>query len=158
MHAVKTALIACSAALLFGCNTLPTLLPKPSTARPQPAAGTPLRESQASHLDAYKNDVAQHILAGNADAIFSGPLPPMLPAIVVVNISIDADGRLSKAVVQRSRNAEASRVALTSLKRVAPFPKPAQLLRAGNKVLEFSETFLFNHEYKFQLRTLAGPQ
>lgn len=152
MHPLKTAAIAAAAALLFGCSIMPASTPRPT------GAGAPGAESDARSMDAYKNAVAQHILAGNADAVFSGQLPPMLPAIVVVNIGIDADGRLSKAVVQRSRDNEASRVALASLRRVAPFPKPARLLRAGSRVLEFSETFLFNADYKFQLRTLAGPQ
>lgn len=155
MRTMKNALIASSVIFLAGCNALPNLIPKPTVARP---ADTPLGEYQASYLNAYKNEVAQHILAGNADTIFSGQLPPMLPAIVVVTIVIDADGQLHKAVVQRSRDAEASRVALASLRRVAPFPKPTRLLGAGNRVLEFSETFLFNADYKFQLRTLAGPQ
>lgn len=155
MRTMRNALIVSSVTLLLGCNALPNLIPKPTVARP---ADAPPREYQASHLDAYKNDVAQHILAGNADAIFSGPLPPMLPAIVVVSISIDADGQLHKAVVQRSRDQEASRVALASLKRVPRYPKPTLLLRSGSKLLEFSETFLFNADYKFQLRTLAGPQ
>ena len=159
MRTMKNALIASSLALLFGCDSLPLLKPQPSVAPPPIASASPtLGESQASHLDAYKIDVAQRILAGNTDTIFSGQLPPMLPAIVVVNIGIDADGQLSKAVVQRSRNQEASRVALASLRRIGSYPKPARLLRSGSKVLEFSETFLFNADYKFQLRTLAGPQ
>lgn len=160
MRTMKNALIASSAAFfLFGCDALPVLQPQPSVARPPTASPSPTPgEFQPIHLDAYKIDVAQRILAGNADTIFSGQLPPMLPAIVVVNISIDADGQLSKAVVQRSRSQEASRVALASLRRVGSYPKPARLLRSGSKVLEFSETFLFNADYKFQLRTLAGPQ
>lgn len=157
MHPIKTALIIASATLLFGCSVTQTAAPPP--ARPigdiRPQA---VPESDARSLDAYKNDVAQHILTGNADAIFSGQLPPMLPAIVVVNIGIDADGQLSKAVVQRSRDHAASRVALASLRRAAPYPKPPRLLHPGSRVLEFSETFLFNADYKFQLRTLAGPQ
>ena len=154
MRAMKNALIVSSVALLFGCNSLPMFKPQPPVAAlPRPAG-----QSETSSLDTYKIDVAQHILAGNADTIFSGQLPPMLPAIVVVNIGIDADGQLRKAVVQRSRNQEASRVALTSLRRVGSYPKPARLLHSGSKLLEFSETFLFNADYKFQLRTLAGPQ
>lgn len=154
MRTIKNALIVSSVALLFGCGLLPILNPQPTLAtQPQSAS-----QSQAGNLDAYKIDVAQHILAGNADTIFNGQLPPLLPAIVVVSIGIDANGQLSKAVVQRSRNQEASRVALASLRRVGNYPKPARLLHSGSKMLEFSETFLFNADYKFQLRTLAAPQ
>jgi ABC-type spermidine/putrescine transport system permease subunit II len=35
-------------------------------------------------LEAYKASVARRILERNADRSFSGPLPPMLPAIVVI--------------------------------------------------------------------------
>lgn len=157
-------LIALSALLLAGCSEIPLLRTPPSTAPAPTAPATPAatREapatSHASRIDSYKTDFAQAVLAANPDRIFSGQLPPMLPAIVVVNISIDAEGNLAKAVVQRSRDSEASQVALASLKRAAPFPRPARLLRSGARVLEFSETFLFNSDYRFQLRTLAGPQ
>lgn len=162
MRSMKNTLIAGSVALLFGCNAVPLFPPKPSLtpAAPQPAASarSVLAESQAGHLDAYKIDFARHVLSANAGNTFSGQLPPMLPAIVIVNISLDDNGNVTKAVVQRSRDQEASRVAIASVLRAAPYPKPARLLRSGRKLLEFSETFLFNADYRFQLRTLAGPQ
>ena len=168
MRSMKTALIASSVALLVGCNVLPMFTPKPTVgATPQPTANASpstspalgaLHESQASHLNAYKIDVARHILTVNAGNTFSGQLPPMLPAIVIVNISLDDNGNVAKAVVQRSRDHEASRIAIASVLRAAPYPRPARLLRSGSKLLEFSETFLFNADYRFQLRTLAGPQ
>ena len=161
MRTIKHVLIASSVTLLCGCNVLPMFTPKPTVVAPQqPAASASpvLNESQASHLDAYKIDVARHILSANAGNIFSGQLPPMLPAIVIVNISLDDNGNVAKAVVQRSRDQEASRVAIASVLRAAPYPKPARLLHSGRKLLEFSETFLFNANYRFQLRSLAGPQ
>ena len=163
MRAIRHALIATSAILLFGCSWRPPIFtPRPSVAPavepPQAIAGTAQRASQASHLDAYKIDVAQHILASNAGRTFSGQLPPMLPAVVIVNISLDDNGNVTRAVVQRSRDQEASSVVIASILRSAPYPKPARLLRGGSKLLEFSETFLFNADYRFQLRSLAGPQ
>lgn len=163
MRTIKHALIASSIILLFGCNVLPMFTPKPTVVAPPQSTASPstspaLNESLASHLDAYKIDVARHILSANGGHTFSGQLPPMLPAIVIVNISLDSNGNVAKAVVQRSRDQEASRVALASVLRAAPYPKPARLLRSGSKLLEFSETFLFNADYRFQLRTLAGPQ
>ena len=102
--------------------------------------------------------VAEQILTANPDTIINGRLPPMLPAIVVVNISIDRDGAIHKVVVQRSRDDTASEVALASVRRGAPYPRPLALIARGGRTLEFSETFLFNRDYRFQLRTLAGPQ
>jgi protein TonB len=44
------------------------------------------------------------------------------------------------------------------MRQVAPFPKPGKLLPSHHKTLEFSETFLFNKEYRYQLRTVAPVQ
>lgn len=150
---------ALGAVLLAACQRLPPLTPpRPSTEPASPAAGAPPARPAAS-IDDYKVLVAQQILDANSAITFSGRLPPMLPAIVVVNISVDKDGDLSSVAVKRSRDGEASKVALEAVRRVrAPFPRPAHLLQRGHKTLDFSETFLFNEHYQFQLRTLAGPQ
>jgi protein TonB len=94
----------------------------------------------------------------NPNQTFSGKLPPMLPAIVVLNITVDKDGRVKDVVVQRSRDPDASRVAVDSMRRSGPLPKPANLLANNADALTFSETFLFNDQYRFQLRSVAGPQ
>ncbi|MES2741329.1 MAG: energy transducer TonB [Pseudomonadota bacterium] len=110
-------------------------------------------------IDDYKVLVAQQILDANAAITFTGRLPPMLPAIVVVNISVNKDGDLRSVAIRRSRDSEASRVALAAVKKAGPvLPKPLHLLKRGHKTLDFSETFLFNAQYHFQLRSLAGPQ
>lgn len=108
-------------------------------------------------LDAYKTQVAYHVMQRNPGQTFSGRLPPMLPAIVVLNITVDKDGQLKDVEVQRSRDPDASRVAVDSMRRSGPLPKPASLL-ANSDALTFSETFLFNDQYRFQLRSVAGPQ
>ena len=102
--------------------------------------------------------MARHIVQRNADRIFSGRLPPMLPAIVVVNITVDGDGQLTDVQVQRARDANAARIALASMLRSGPLPRPHGLLAANSRAMTFSETFLFDWDYRFQLRTLAGPQ
>ena len=150
--------------ILAACQKAPPL----ATPAPAGPARTPLPAAEAlppkappvvNNIDDYKLLVAQQILDANPDIIFSGRLPPMLPAIVVVNIGVTRDGELSSVTVKRSRNAKASTVALAAVKKVgAPFPKPLHLLGRGHKTLDFSETFLFNDQFKFQLRTLAGPQ
>jgi protein TonB len=109
-------------------------------------------------LDAYKTQVAYHVMRQNPNQTFSGKLPPMLPAIVVLNITVDKDGRVKDVEVQRSRDPDASRVAVDSMRRSGPLPKPAKLLANNADALTFSETFLFNDQYRFQLRSVAGPQ
>jgi protein TonB len=109
-------------------------------------------------LDAYKTQVAYHVMRQNPNQVFSGRLPPMLPAIVVLNITVDKDGQVTNVQVQRSRDPDASRVAVDSMRRSGPLPKPVNLTAANSDSLTFSETFLFNDQYRFQLRSVAGPQ
>ncbi|MFC5513281.1 hypothetical protein ACFPOU_19470 [Massilia jejuensis] len=150
-----------SLAVLGGCSAVQ---PVASTAKrlvtailPTPATEAPVAPPSRT-LDAYKTEVAQHIMRHNSGHTFSGQLPPMLPAIVVVNITVGADGDVQDVAVQRSRDPDASKVALASMRRSGPLPRPARLLAANMRALTFSETFLFDHQYRFQLRSLAGPQ
>jgi protein TonB len=122
-----------------------------------PARTAPAPASPA--LDAYKTEVAEHIVRHNAGHTFSGRLPPMLPAIVVLSITVDKDGRMTNVAVQRSRDPDASKVAVASMERSGTLPRlPASLMAGNGDSLTFSETFLFNSDYHFQLRSLAGPQ
>ena len=82
----------------------------------------------------------------------------MLPAIVVLNITVDRTGHVTRVVVQRSRDPDASRVALASMERSGMLPVPQHLIAANMASLTFSETFLFDDAYRFQLRSIAGPQ
>lgn len=124
---------------IFHSNTAPVAPPSPN-------------------LDAYKTQVAYHVMQHNPQQTFSGRLPEMLPAIVVVNVTVDKDGEVKDVEVQRSRDPDASRVAVDSMKRSGPLPKPVNLLANNADSLTFSETFLFNDQYRFQLRSVAGPQ
>jgi protein TonB len=148
-------------AALGGCSTVQ---PVASTARRIAAAILPAPRTEAPvppaspTLDAYKAEVAQHVMRANPGQTFSGRLPPMLPAIVVVNITVREDGELQDVVVQRSRDPSASEVALSSMRRTGKLPRPTHLLGAHMRALTFSETFLFDDQYRFQLRSLAGPQ
>ena len=117
---------------------------------------TPSRPAPAG-LDSYKAEVAQHVVQHNPEHNFNGQLPPLLPAIVVLEITVDRDGQLARVAVQRSRNPAASEVALASMRRSTPLPKPQQLAQSTGQ-LTFSETFLFADSERYQLRSLAGPQ
>jgi protein TonB len=147
-------------AILAGCASPPPPVPveERSTIAIDRAPTAAPAPPPSLTLEAYKAHVARHILARNADRSFSGPLPPMLPAIVVVNITVDEDGQLADVRVQRSRDPDATRVALASMMRSGPLHRPHGLLAANRRAMTFSETFLFDRDYRFQLRTLAGPQ
>jgi protein TonB len=122
----------------------------------RPFTSSPASKPPAG-LDAYKTQVAQHVVQHNPGHTYQGTLPPLLPAIVVLEITVDSEGRMTDVAVQRSRNPDASEVALASMRRSTPLPRPQQLALASGK-LTFSETFLFADRERYQLRSLAGPQ
>jgi protein TonB len=123
----------------------------------RPFTSSPASKPSPAGLDDYKTQVAQHILQHNPDRSYSGTLPPMLPAIVVLQITVDSQGQLADVAVQRSRDPDASQIALDSMRRSTPLPPPSALAAAGGK-LTFSETFLFADNQRYQIRSLAGPQ
>jgi protein TonB len=108
-------------------------------------------------LDDYKTQVAQHVASHNPEHRYSGMLPAMLPAIVVLEITVDQDGRMTDVAVQRARDAHAAQVALASMRRSEPLPPP-QRLAAADGSLKFSETFLFADAERYQLRSVAAGQ
>ncbi|MDL2357126.1 MAG: energy transducer TonB [Pseudomonadota bacterium] len=125
---------------------------------PAPGAGVSGQRTAFDSVDRYKFDVAEQIMRYNGAHTFNGRLPPMLPAVVVLSITVDQTGRITRVAVQRSRDEAASKVALASMQRVGPLPRPYNLATGPGASLTFSETFLFNADYRFQLRTLAPVQ
>lgn len=143
-------------ASLYGCGHVRSP-PAPVARIVQPGTPPPYIEASPT-LAAYKTAVAQHVVAHNPAHVFTGRLPPMLPAIVVLNITVDRAGRVTRVVVQRSRDPDAAKVALASMARSGMLPAPHRLLAGAFGSLTFSETFLFDRDYRFQLRSIAGPQ
>jgi protein TonB len=166
MDTRRTTRAACAALLatLAACAQQPKLTEPPApqyAAHPQAAPDAPAvfgQRTSFDSVDTYKSDVAAHILRHNAAHTFSGKLPPMLPAIVVLNITVSPTGNVTKVVVQRSRDDDASKLAVASVHRAGMLPRPFNLATGPVPSLTFSETFLFNADYRFQLRTLAPLQ
>lgn len=114
--------------------------------------------STAQTVDAYKRDLAQRISQVNSTRVYAGRPQALLRSVVVVRYAVDSNGSLLRSEIMRSnRDRETEATALASLRGAAPFPKPAShLLRHGR--LELAETWLFNNDGRFQLRTIAEPQ
>ncbi|MES2127210.1 MAG: TonB C-terminal domain-containing protein [Pseudomonadota bacterium] len=154
------------AAAFAGCGSppqpvAPPPLVKAKTKTAPAAAPTPPAPSQLvhyEHIDQYKRDAADHMVSKNPDHIFSGALPPLLPAIVVMSITINRDGKVVHTRVVRSRDTEASKVATEAIQQASPLPKPFNLVAMHDKDLTYSETFLFNAQYRFQVRSIAPVQ
>jgi protein TonB len=115
-------------------------------------------KSKALTLSGYKRDVALHITNQNNGKSYSGRPQALLRSVIVVKYIVDADGRVVRSEILRSNRDRATEAtALESLRSASPLPRPAtHLLRRGQ--VESVETWLFNNDGRFQLRTIAQPQ
>jgi TonB family protein len=114
------------------------------------AACAPRRESPPapSSLDVYKRTFALDVLQHQPSA-YCQPGEEMLKSVVVLDIAVDADGRLVAASVLRSNgHPDLARRALAEVKAAAPFTAPGQ-------GVQFLETFLFRQDDCFLIRTLV---
>ena len=145
--------ISC-ALLLAACSANPPAPQQPGTPlaaapAPQPARIAPLT------LEAYKKAVAQRIAQSSPD-IFAEALPEMFKSIVVLDITIDREGRLAQVSVRRSNGYKAlENRAMESVKRAAPFVAPAFTVRGRDGSVSFLETFLFRDDGRFRIRSLV---
>ncbi|HVK94684.1 MAG TPA: energy transducer TonB [Noviherbaspirillum sp.] len=145
--------------VLAGCASRTTEQPADTgSARVERVETLPDATSTAHTVDEYKRDLAQRIAQVNSLQVYSGRPQALLRSVVVLRYTVDAQGHLVRSEIMRSnRDKETIATALASLRGAAPFPKPAtHLLRRGQ--LEISETWLFNNDGRFQLRTIAQPQ
>jgi protein TonB len=159
-------LIVFAACILSGCASRP-LGPSSSTGSAPSTSNTnstgtgnanKIPSSQANSIEAYKREVANRIAATNANKVYLDNPQALLRAVIVVRYVVSADGRLLSAEIQRSNHDKfAENTALACLQNSAPFPKPASHLLRGGR-LEVSETWLFNDDGRFQLRSVALPQ
>jgi protein TonB len=147
--------ISC-AALLAACSANPPASQQPGTqvaAAPAPQAQRP--QLAPLTLEAYKKSVAERIAQSSPD-IFAEPLPEMFKSIVVLDITIDRDGKLAKVSVRRSNGFKAlENRAMDSVKRAAPFVAPAFTVRGRDGSVNFLETFLFRNDGRFRIRSLV---
>ncbi len=125
----------------------------------EPEVGTtPDGTSTADSLGEYKLALAQRIAQVNSTKVFIGRPQALLRSVVVVKYVVDANGSLVRSEIMRSnRDRTTESTALTTLRKTAPFPKPASSLLRNGRV-ELMETWLFNNDGRFQLRTIAEPQ
>jgi periplasmic protein TonB len=149
--------------VLAGCASRPAETPAARTpdkpSRAEKKADMPEgTASSASTVDGYKRDLALRISEVNAGKVYPGRPQALLRSVVVLRYVVDGRGHLVRSEIMRSnRDSETESTALATLRNSAPFPKPAShLLRRGH--LELSETWLFNNDGRFQLRTIAQPQ
>jgi hypothetical protein len=107
----------------------------------------------ARDMQEYKIKAARKIHQLNPQLAFNGPLPDPLASIPVLLVHLNADGTVRRIEVLRTPHffPHTVQLAKRAVERAQPFDSVAHL----PKPWQFSETFLFNDDLKFQLRTLV---
>lgn len=133
------------AAMAVATTTLP--------ARAQTAQAAAV--SSAETPKAYKVDAARHIYRVYADKIFKGKLPPLVHAIVVLEVELDAAGKVRDILMIRvpTHAPDVTAAVRKMIHAASPLPAPARL--GGTK---FTEVWLVDKSGRFQLDTLTEGQ
>lgn len=157
------ALPASPAAPAVPATTTPNATPTPTgtviaALTPAPSATAAARRprpSAAAEAKAYRQDAAEHLYAANRARIFPGKLPPLLYAIGVLDVEVDAQGEVRGLSWQRAPRhapeviAEIERTVRAS----APYPAPARMGR-----VVYTDVWLWDKSGRFQLDTLSEGQ
>ena len=91
--------------------------------------------------------------------VFDEPLPKMLKSVVVLDVTIDHEGKVAAVSVRRSNGyKDLEKIAMNSVRDAAPFAIPSRAVSRRDGSVNFLETFLFRDDGRFQVRTLAEAQ
>ncbi len=165
--------VACAAlvAVLAGCTSAPVPEPTPPgkpastpAARVEPVvravpsapAEVPrVAASYATDARAYRRDAAAHLYRQNANRIFPGKMPPLLYAIGVLQVELDAQGRVNGIHWLRPPRHAPEVIAEIerTIRLAAPFPAPLRM-----RHVTYTETWLWHSSGRFQLDTLTEGQ
>lgn len=153
-------LIAAIGALLAGCAAPPTPVATPTPKPPPPvqvapAPALPAIVSDARTAQGYRVDAASHLYTQNLDRIYRGVMPHYLYAIGVVQLQVDATGKLINLSWMRAPEhaPEVITEIERTLRQAAPYPAPVHMGYAT-----YIETWLWDSSGRFQLRTLTEGQ
>ncbi|MDA1116519.1 MAG: hypothetical protein O2979_00630 [Proteobacteria bacterium] len=151
-------------ALAAACTTAPPPAPAPvlvpGRAAPVPPPADAVRYSAATSLPEYQREMAGLLHAASADRVYVGAPPNPLRAVVVYYAEIDALGETRMLLLFRAPEhaPELAAYAAESLRLASPFPRPRPQLMNGAGRIVITETWLFDREGRFRLRTLSLPQ
>lgn len=139
-HWLFSGLAAAVAALMAACSSTPPSAPS------SPAGVQAQRE--------YRQQAARHVYARNAHRIYQGKLPPLLYAIGVLQVDVDAHGNVGRLHWLRAPTHAPEVVAEIerAVRAAAPFPAPS-----GGRVT-YTDTWLWDRSGRFQLDTLSEGQ
>ncbi len=123
---------------------------------PVPTAPAPLSAaSHATHEKAYRRDAAAHLYRINSHRIYKGMMPPLLQAVGVMQVELDARGNVrSFSWLRAPRHVPAVMAEIErTVRQAAPYPAPARMGR-----VVYTETWLWDKSGFFQLDTLTEGQ
>ena len=150
--------------LLQGCSQAPRA-PQVSAVAPEPVVSPPAMVepapsrtgpvSSARTPSEYRHHAARHVYAQHAPHIYSGPMPPLLQAVGVLDIEIGADGEVQRLTWLRapSHAPAVMRQIEDLIHRAAPYPAPLHLTS-----VTYTDTWLWHQSGRFQLHTLSEGQ
>lgn len=157
------------AALLAGCSSPPkqvaAVVPPPASAVLPPPAPAPVavqqelpastRKSAAQTPREYRLDAAGHLYSLNAKRIYHGKMPPLLYAVGVLQVEVDARGNVISTSWMRapSQAPEVMAEIERMVRQAAPYPAPVRLGR-----VTYTDTWLWHKSGQFQLDTLTEGQ
>jgi hypothetical protein len=157
--------LALVCAVLAGCSTPgPQPVPWARVAKAyhsMPAAVLPLEQaSDAATLAEYQREVAQALHAANRGMVFEGPPPNPLRAVIVMRAEVNAIGRMRRLELYRApwHDPWLEALARETVHQAEPFPRPSLKLLNGTRSVVFTESWLFDYQGRFRLRTLSQPQ
>ena len=138
-----------------GATDLPSAIAPEAIANNKDIAPTNHALSSARSSADYRLDAAHHIYQRLPERIFKGKLPPMLKAVVVVDVHIDPSGQVRRIDwVRVPKHAPEVKLDIEqAIRQSSPFPAPKYL-----KQVSFTETWLWHRSGRFQLDTLTEGQ
>jgi periplasmic protein TonB len=118
-------------------------------------AQTAQKVSMATTDKAYRVDGARHIYAAYPERIYKGKLPPLVHAIVVAEIDVDANGNVRSVNMIRvpTHAPDVTEKVRQMISQVSPLPAPRRL--GGAK---YFDVWLVDKSGRFQLDTLTEGQ
>ena len=119
------------------------------------AAQTAQKVSLATDAKAYRKDGARHLYATYKDQIYKGKLPPLIHAIVVAEVDLDAAGNVRGVIMIRtpSHAPDVTDRVRDLIQRASPLPAPKRL--GGTR---YFEVWLVDKSGRFQLDSLTEGQ
>lgn len=149
---------------LAACTTAPppVLEPQVFLQVPGTAAATPeAAVSGATTYAEYGHEVAMLLHDANRQAVFDGRPPNPLRAVIVVYVEVNGGGQLKRLELYRAplHTPELVDEVERAWRRLGPqLPRPLPALMNGDERIAFTQTWLFDDDGRFRLRTLSKPQ